>query len=276
MSCCDRVCGWPIGWWKREIPIGSGEGIRSVWWIDPYALDTLASATAGFYQGWMHRIYLAWDRQSASQSAVQRHLLLSKTNYPWIAWRLLERLRHNVPVLMALGGGLPQNARLLYTVREFVRRLPLRHWPQPKLAVTRRLMDILMRPVGGLWPFERGEIPAACGEALRELFGELGLPRESHPALLAEFTAEWRQEIPYRERLFRSLLNRLVHKGHPLMLVGISHRDREPFVRLSAPWGCFCQDGMVPQVWRGTEREPAAFGDVAVFARQFSRSFFDS
>src|SRR5262249_46650969 len=30
--------------------------------IDPFALDTVPAPVAGFYAGWMHRIYIAWDR----------------------------------------------------------------------------------------------------------------------------------------------------------------------------------------------------------------------
>ena len=77
--------------------------------IDPFALDTVSAAAGGFYSGWMHKIYLAWDRQPSTQSFFQRNLLLRDTGYSRIFWRLLACLKADVPVVMVLAGGLPYN-----------------------------------------------------------------------------------------------------------------------------------------------------------------------
>jgi len=206
--------------------------------IDPYALDTVPAAVGGFYSGWMRRVYLAWDRQPSTQSRIQRHFLLQGTGYDRIAWRLLETLRSGVPVLMVLAGGLPHNARLLYGAREFMQRLRLPRWPYPKRAAEKKMMEILMRPVGGIRPAENGDLPPAAEEALDRLFAELGIGPAERPALLGRFKQEFRLAIPRRERLARVLARRLALKGQPLLLLNIRHRtDASPHVQLGEPWG---------------------------------------
>jgi len=57
--------------------------------IDPFALDTVPAPVAGFYAGWMNRIYIGWDRQPSTQSWLQKYFLLRGTDYAKIVWRLL-------------------------------------------------------------------------------------------------------------------------------------------------------------------------------------------
>ena len=86
--------------------------------IDPYALDSVSLPVSAMYAGLMHSQYLVWDRQSSTQSWLQRNGLLAGTGHQRIAWRFLEALRSD-PVLMVLAGGMPPNARLFYAAREW-------------------------------------------------------------------------------------------------------------------------------------------------------------
>ncbi len=203
--------------------------------IDPYALDTVSGAVGGFYAAWMHRIYIAWDRQSYTQSWVQRHILLRGSDYSRIAWRLLKYLKADTPVLMALGGGLPYNARLLYAAREFIHTLPVVSWKIPKRQAQIELMEILMKPQGDVWPAERGELPEASVLAVRRAMQTWGLEPGKTEAALQDLKEEFQSSVPYRERLFRVLMNRLVGRGKPLLLITISHSDAAPYVRIGTP-----------------------------------------
>src|SRR4029077_373110 len=97
--------------------------------IDPFALDTITTPVAGLYSGFMHRIFLVYDRQSRTQSWLQKHFFLRHTGYPYIAARLLDRLKRNIPIVRVFPGGVPHNARLLYASREFILKLPVKRWP---------------------------------------------------------------------------------------------------------------------------------------------------
>jgi len=170
---------------------------------------------------------------------LQRHLFLRHTGYEYIWRRLLDRLKHGVPVVMVLPGGLPHNARLLYAAREFILKLPITRWPYSKRIAQQKWMDVLRRPVQGKRPCEKGEIPPASRESLRQLLGEWGLPDAERDPCLELFEREFRQEVPYRTRLMRVLLQRLAARGKPVLLMAIAHSDHEPYVRLATPWGFY-------------------------------------
>lgn len=203
--------------------------------IDPFALDTLPVPVAGFYAGWMHSVYLAWDRQPSTQSFIQRQLLLRRSTYETIAWRMLERLRQGSPVLMVLSGGLPHNARLLYGAREFIQALKLPKWPVSKREAETRLMKILMTPVEGARAAEKGDIPPGTSQSILNLFGELGINGEERQAHLQNLVQLFKPAVPVRERLMRVLDARIVRKGQPLIILPVAHRDHVPHVKIGEP-----------------------------------------
>jgi hypothetical protein len=205
--------------------------------IDPFALDTVSVPAAAFYAAWMHRIYLAWDRQPSTQSWLQRHFFLRGSGYDRIAWRLLHHLKRDVPVIMALGGGLPQNARLFYAAREFIQRMRPLRWRYAKRDAEKKLLDILLKPVGGALPAAKGELPPITQSEIRRLLEEIGLSASETESALREFQEEFRLPVPYRVRLFSVLMNRLVRKGKPLLLLAASHADTPPHIRFSRPLG---------------------------------------
>jgi hypothetical protein len=242
--------------------------------IDPYALDTVSTPIGAFYAAWMHRTYLAWDRQASTQSWIQRHFLLRGSGYDRIAWRLLQRLRQNIPVLMALPGGLPQNARLLYGAREFIHHLKLSPWPIPKRAVQKKLMEILSEIVEGTLPILQGELPKKSIERIQALLQELGLEARQANDLLQKFTEEFRSPIPDRVRLMNVLARRLLLKNKPLILLAMSHRPDEPHIRVAAPWGLYASGAQQVTVECAASTQNYSLRDVSALARDFSKAFF--
>lgn len=240
--------------------------------IDPYALDTVAAPAAGWYAAFMHRLYLVWDRMSATQSALQRIVFLRGTSYIRIAYRLIRKLRQGHPIVMVLSGGLPQNARLLYTAREFVHRLPLRRWPISKREAQKKWMGVLVRPIEGPMPCETGSLPPATLAALTALLSEWGFIPADQTRLMTEFMAEFRLDVPYRTRLFRVLLKRVVLKGKPLLLVAARHRDQEPHIQIAAPWGIYRDAAGQLQELRGVKESQPLSGPVRL-AIDFSKQF---
>ncbi len=203
--------------------------------IDPFALDSVSPLVGGVYAGWMHQIYLAYDRQSSSQSWLQRHFLLTGSSYKTIAWKLFRLLRSNTPVLMAYGGGLPYNARLLYGAREFVHRLQVPHWKVSKRTAQLELIRILLKPVDHVWPADRGVLPSGTRTAVAEALARWGVSQDKVQETVMSFEAEFRLTVPYRERLLRALYSRLVRRGKPLIIVPISHNKKAQHIDIGAP-----------------------------------------
>jgi hypothetical protein len=241
--------------------------------IDPFALDSVPTPVAGWYAGFMNRIYIVWDRLSGTQSTLQRNVLLRKTGYATVALRLLRRLKQAVPIVMMLPGGLPQNARLFYAAREFVGRLPVPRWPYSKRLAQKKWMEIVARPVDGVLPAENGEIPASVQAELRRLLAEWGIAERDQERQLEDFSREFRQTVPYRTRLFRFLLNRLVARGKPLMWVAVSHRDRPPFIQIASPWAAYrATDGGLRLI-RGAGSAVEPLSDSTQMTMDFSKEF---
>lgn len=241
--------------------------------IDPFALDTIPPAVAGLYSGFMHRIYLVWDRQSGTQSWIQRHLLLRGTGYDRIARRLLACLKRDAPIVMVLPGGLPPNARLLYTGREFILRLPVSRWPYPKRTAQKKWMEALARPVEGELPIETGELPAATRQELDALLAAWGISPAERSRWLEVFAQAFRPAVPARPRLFQFLLKRIAAKGKPFLWVGVMHRDQAPYVQVTAPWGAYkTADGDLRLI-RGAEGSTEVISDIGRVAADFSREF---
>ena len=241
--------------------------------IDPFALDTVPTPAAGWYAGFMHRIYLVLDRQSGTQGFLQRHLMLRGSGYTRIAHRLLRRLKHDIPVVMVLPGGLPHNARLLYAAREFVQGLPVRRWPYPKRTAQKKWMEAVSQPVNGTLPIQQGELPSATRTELKSLLREWGFSDGEHARWLDAFEKEFRQSSPYRTRLFRLLVRRLVARGKPLLWISVAHRESSPYIQLASPWGAYRTSDGELRLIRGVDGRPEPLSDIAQMAMDFSREF---
>jgi hypothetical protein len=241
--------------------------------IDPYALDTVSAIVGGLYAGLMRQVHLAWDRQPSTQSWIQKHWLLRKTDYKTIAWELLKRLRANVPVIMVFSGGLPTNARLLYAAREFAQNLKAPRRPHHRRDSEKKLMEILMAPSGKIRPPEQGEIPDDTLVALRKWFAEMGISDVDQEAELSRLEEEFKRPVPYRRRLLSVLLSRVVKKGKPLLFVNLSHAEEAPHVRVAPPVGVYkASDGSL-EIFSDGDKQPSALSGAGALAQIIGRCF---
>jgi len=241
--------------------------------IDPYALDTVSPIVGGLYAGMMNRLHVVWDRQPSTQSLVQRTIFLRHTGYGGIAWRLLRKLKKGVPMLRVLGGGLPQNARLLYTAREFVQRLKLPRWPRPKRAAEAELMRILMKPEGDIRPPEHGEIPPATLATVEKWLHGLGVGASEAGGLLKGLTDEFKRSVPYRVRLLSVLLSRVAKEGKPMLIVGLSHSAVSPHVRIAPPIGVYRPAAGGIEFFSGPSGAVQPLRDLQAFADVVAQCF---
>ena len=162
---------------------------------------------------------------------------------------------------MAVSGGVPETARILYTAREWIaaqrQASPLRGRPA---EVLRRLREdeafLRFESEGPLGPGLRGSawrmlegwiVSAAAGhpwsdgtsgpssaetgrlepearEAFAAGLAALGLGQEQREAAWADLAQEWPRETPWRRRFFRHLVGRILAHGRPVLFVPVVHR----------------------------------------------------
>jgi len=238
--------------------------------VDPYALDSVPVSIGATYAAFIHQVYFAFDRQFSTQSFFQRLFFLRRTGYPWAGWRLLRRMRHGIPVLMALGGGLPVNARILYAAREFIQRLrfPI---PVPKRKAEYDWVRLL-EGQGHEDPAIDGHLAAPLQAALRGQLEQWGFSGEQARTLLDQFMAEFSWPVPYRERLWNVLLRRVAARGRGLVVVSADVAETVPHVSLGQPMGIYrSSSGDILRI-RGQE-DRSLSGDTREAARTFSREF---
>ena len=118
-------------------------------------------------------------------------------------------------------------------------------------------MQILMQPEGGVWSPVSGTLPEGKIAAIRGALMRWGLAAGGVQPALDQFQEEFKFPVPYRERLFRILMNRLVARGKPVLLLPISHSETPPRVQIAAPVA-------VTEVPK----------DISAFARQFVTTKF--
>jgi hypothetical protein len=198
--------------------------------IDPFALDSVPTPIAALYSGFIHRQYLAWDRQASTESWIQKRCLLRGAGVDRTGWRVIQALHRN-PVLLAFGGGLPHNARLWYGVREWSRLLPA----AARRAVLADLMTIISTPQNNAVAAESGRVPADLRKRLAERLREAGLPLEKAESALAALEIAFAPEVPSRERLIQILYRRLVQRGTPVLFLPIKHAATAPHVQIGPP-----------------------------------------
>jgi hypothetical protein len=92
---------------------------RNVVAVDPFALDTAGLVAEGFYAGFMGLYHLGLDRQAFGRGRWSA-ALVGETAWPRLAWRLDRRLSEGGEVALAVAGGVPETARILYTAREWI------------------------------------------------------------------------------------------------------------------------------------------------------------
>ena len=209
---------------------------RNVVAVDPFALDTAGLVAEGLYVGFMGLYHLGLDRLAFVRSALSARIV-GETAWPRVVWRLDRRLADGGEVVMAVSGGVPETARMLYTMREWIagqRHLsPLRDAPVEVLRRLRAYKDFrhfeaegplgsglrrsagrmlegwLMSVVAGHpWSAatqepssaETGCLFPAAREALENGLCALDLSSEQRVEAWAVLDEEWSRETPFRRR----------------------------------------------------------------------------
>lgn len=193
--------------------------------IDPFALSDMGWFSESFAAGLLAARHLAIDRQSETQGLLQRSWIFRQCQAGAAPFRLSRLLRERVPVGMVLPGALPQNARVLYTLREFV-RLRLKGNSSQEMAAA----EILARPdEKGISACVTGKISSPIWKKLNKIFGRMP------GALKREFAKEFAREVPYRRRFFRFLVKRVVSRGTAIILIPMWHKESDTSLHLSPP-----------------------------------------
>ncbi|MBI5241765.1 MAG: hypothetical protein HY926_14930 [Elusimicrobia bacterium] len=267
--------------------------------VDPFALDTVGMAAEGVYAGLVGLYHLGLDRLAFTRGRGSA-LIVGETAWPRLAWRLDRRLRAGGEVVMALAGGAPATARMLYTAREWIaarrRESPLRGRPAEVLRRLRTEEGFRRFEAEGLlgpglrrsawrmlegWAMYAASLEPSSAEAgslgpdSREVFASclevLGLAPEQRARAWAALEEEWPRETPWRRRLFRHLAARVLARGRPLLFLPVAHRWGErPGVAVGEAWSWRALAGgrivgrvlgEAPRGWSGTPDEfAAAFG----------------
>ncbi len=225
--------------------------------VDPFALDTASLAAEGAYAGFMGLYHLGLDRLAFSRSG-HSSCLVAKTAWPNLIWRLLRRLAGGGEAAMAVSGGVPATARVLYTTREWVgrhRRLSARRGqPEKVLSGLRGFADFrkfesdgphsedlrsnAWRMVEG-WAMsavaehlggepscaETGVLTPRARQVLESCLEALDVPSLEQDAALLELSEEFQRETPFRRRLFQIVAGRMLRHGRPVMFLPVVHRD---------------------------------------------------
>jgi hypothetical protein len=277
--------------------------------VDPYALDTVGLPAEGFYAGVMGLYHLGLDRLAFTRGRWSS-LIVGETAWPRLAWRLDRRLREGGEVTLALSGGAPATARLLYTAREWIaaqrRASPLRGRPAEVLRRLREDADfrrfeaegplgpglrrsawrmlegwIVSAAAGHPWaaaaqgpsPAETGCLSAEARTALEVGLAALELPEAQRRAAWAALEEEWARETPWRRRFFRHLAGRILARGRPVLFVPVVHRwGGRPgiVVREAWSWRAMASGRISGRVLGEVPREWSGTADE--FAVEFGRA----
>jgi hypothetical protein len=279
---------------------------------DSLALEHWSTFAEGVYAGFMGTYHLGFDRLGTHRRGLSR-LLIGRTASRRMPFRISRTLRRGLNIAMAHAGGVPSTARALYAAREYLHLLRqqrdctlspatvLTHLSQlsadfaafqrSELIGTRlqdsawKMMEAwIVALLAGLWQFGDAEPGEPCIHsgvlssraiaALTACAHVIGIVPDIAANALAEFTVEFRGNVPQRRRLFRLLAKRVVNKDRPVLLLPLGTMNHqtiawgEPVVLLHsqgeqltiAHW----QDGSYH------ERELS----LANFIEEFNRSHF--
>lgn len=270
--------------------------------VDLFALDTISIPAEGLYAGYMGLYHVGLDRLVLGRGTLSARLI-AKTAWHRAAHRLLRELGRGAEVGIAIAGGVPSTARVLYGAREWMqdqrRHSPLRGSPAEVLRRLRsnpgylrfeqdgpcgtrlrrnawRMLEAwIMAGVAaeGQGPSSAEEarlLPEAEGRA-RDCLEALALPPQQRALALEELAAVMRRETPERPRFFRALAGRVLRRRAVVFLPIVHRGGSSPGVDIREAWswrsgGPDSIEGSGPQgPWSGT---------AASFAKDFIRGNF--
>ncbi|MBI4371651.1 MAG: hypothetical protein HY552_05070 [Elusimicrobia bacterium] len=214
--------------------------------VDSFALDTASLFEEGVYAAYMSASHLGFDRLSLGGGGLRA--------WPALPWRFSRLLCAGGEAALALAGGVPGTARVLYAAREWARAVrgasPLRpaeararlgshptfrrffENADPALPRPSRpgllLEAWLMAGAAGLAGAAPREVAAAALECL-------AVPGKERPALLADLEKDLARETPRRRRFFRFLAGRVAPR-RPIVFLPFVHRVDPPSVEPREAW----------------------------------------
>lgn len=272
--------------------------------IDPFALDTVPWRWASLYAGLVSVLHLAWNRQFTRTPHLQRRLFFRQRTYRTIAGDVLRSLRRRVPVAFAYPGAVDRNARLLYTTKEFLQRLyreARRRDPRGlyerlfqagwvsasdweavrqghrRLNALRYIEREVVRWLSTLPPdaerpcHETGQLSPSIRERLIRLVALLGYSSPDAHARVEAWEQEFQRRVPYRERLWRVLLRRVVGRDIPLLVMIVSHNESAECARVLGPVMFYPP----PAGWSSDPHtEATPLPPAGALARSFSEKYF--
>ena len=194
--------------------------------VDGFALEQLPSWLAGAYAGLIFSGHIPFDRMPPGTTGSRSR----RDYFASAVYRILDSLRSGRTFCAALGGGVAHNARLLYSAREFGRRVYFSAAaPGPaRSRIEKEARDILARSDAGACL--RGGLEEHERKELEKWMSSLNVPAERRAELLDEIGTEMARETPSRTRFFRILFGRIPGKGRPLLLLPVAH-DRDGAIR---------------------------------------------
>lgn len=270
--------------------------------VDLFALDTISIPAEGLYAGYMGLYHVGLDRLVLGRGALSARLI-AKTAWHRTAHRLLRELGRGAEVGIAIAGGVPSTARVLYGAREWMqeqrRRSPWRAHPGEVLRRLRLNPDYLRfereGPCGeGLsrnaWRMLEAWIMAGvaaegCGPSsaeqglllpeaerrARDCLEALDVPSRERALALEKLAAVVRRETPPRSRFFRVLAGRVLRR-RPVVFLPIVHRGGfSPGVDIREAWS-WRSGG--PGGLEGSSPRGSWSGTAEAFAEDFIRENF--
>lgn len=246
---------------------GTGRPFRLVAAIDVMALDTLSLVEEAVYAGVVGYFHVSTDRLPSQRNAAQR-LLFRRFAFDSAAWRLADSLLARENVVLVHPGGVAETSRLISTTREFVWRLRQETRKRPWDILDSISCDPAFRPFlhyfvegGSLWrriesflvgllardplvqcesngsspPCTTGILDPSDHRAVLSVAKAFGLDPEEARRAVDDFDEEFSRITPYRIRLFRILIRRVVSAGVPLMILPLdfSTDPDRPIIRKS-------------------------------------------
>ncbi|MBI3291818.1 MAG: hypothetical protein HYZ73_03280 [Elusimicrobia bacterium] len=254
---------------------GKPDYLRIVLAVDSFALEGVPPEVAAVYTGLVHVLHLSLDRQPSQQSWFQRHVGL-RGSASWAAgFRLLRAIQRPGGVALAWAGAEPQNARLLYTTREFISRIgrQLKLPPSQRWALLNRVVAFLLAEGSA----DSGLVSQDQRARLQALLQESGLHAEEVHDVVNAFCEEFQREVPYRERLVETVIARLLRHGRSVLLIPLRHRRADGKVYVSLPEGLHGSPatGLKRFLFsEGGALHTEAVSDLRTFARGFVKRGF--
>lgn len=226
--------------------------------MDYFALDMLKFYEEGAYAGYTGRYLLGFDRLRSLRSPLSR-CILNGTGWERIIWRICSGLSRGGEIGLVLGGGIPSTSRAYYCMPEFLGRLYVECPGRAPVEEIRARLEKLapgyrafkdsgevgpglhrnirrsmeswvlweLTRDGGLERVDAGKTTKEGRQALRDCASAIGWSGREFAAAFSGFQREFQRETPYRERLLRIVISRVVARGRPVLLLPLTYGSPE-------------------------------------------------